>query len=188
LKSLFGAWQSKIKTLVLLLMLLPMLFISSVQAQSIESQYALGSGDVIKITVFGQNDLSLETRLSNVGVIRYPFLGDITLVGKTVAEIERLIDQGLRGDYLVDPSVSVTVVEYRPFFIDGEVAKPGGYPYQPGLTVAKAAAVAGGYTERASKSVVTILRSVTGTEVSIEAAPQEIVMPGDIINVPQRFF
>lgn len=174
--------------MLLTTVLFSMFFVSQAHAQAIESQYALGSGDVIKITVFGQSDLSLETRLSNVGVIRYPFLGDITLVGQTVAQIERLIDEGLRGDYLVDPSVSVTVVEYRPFFIDGEVSKPGGYPYQPGLTVAKAAAVAGGYTERASKSIVTILRSVTGKEVSIEASPQEIVMPGDIINVPQRFF
>lgn len=159
-----------------------------VYSQTTEGEYTLGSGDVIKITVFGQDDLSVETRVSNIGVIRYPFLGDIHLVGKTVNQVELLIDKGLRGDYLVDPSVSVTVLEYRPFFINGEVKRPGGYPYQHGLTVEKAAALAGGYTERASKNAVTIRRSVTGKEVGIEVSASEIVMPGDIITVPQRFF
>jgi polysaccharide export outer membrane protein len=158
------------------------------QAQNAVGQYTLGSGDVVKITVFGQDDLTVETRLSNIGIIRYPFLGDIRLVGKSVSEVEQLIDQGLRGDYLINPSVSVTVVEYRPFFINGEVTKPGGYPYQPGLTVEKAAALAGGYTERAAKNFVSIRRNVTGNDRVIEAAASEIVMPGDIITVPQRFF
>ncbi|MFC4701994.1 polysaccharide biosynthesis/export family protein [Glaciecola siphonariae] len=171
------------------LLVLLTLFISSFShAQNVEGDYILGSGDEIKITVFGQEDLTVETRLSNNGVIRYPFLGDIRLVGKSVNQVELLIDQGLRGDYLVDPSVSVTVIEYRPFFINGEVSKPGGYPYQPGLTVEKAAALAGGYTERAAKSSVLIRRNITGTETSIESATSEIVMPGDIITVQQRFF
>jgi polysaccharide export outer membrane protein len=157
-------------------------------AQSSEGEYTLGSGDVIRITVFGQDDLSVETRLSNVGIIRYPFLGDIRLVGKSVNEVELLIDSGLRGDYLIDPSVSVTVIEYRPFFIDGEVNRPGGYPYQPGLTVEKAAALAGGYTERASKNLVSVRRNVSGREVTIEVQPSETIMPGDIVTVKQRFF
>lgn len=156
--------------------------------QLAEGDYTLGSGDVIRITVFGQDDLSVETRLSNVGIIRYPFLGDIRLVGKSVNEVERLIDSGLRGDYLVDPSVSVSVIEYRPFFIDGEVNRPGGYPYQPGLTVEKAAALAGGYTERASKNLVSVRRNISGREITIEVLPDEAIMPGDIVTVKQRFF
>jgi polysaccharide export outer membrane protein len=116
------------------------------------TQYRLGSGDEIKITVFGQQDLSLTTTLPNHGVINYPFLGDIRVIGLTAAELEAKLYAGLKGDYLVEPSVSVTVIEYRPFFIDGEVKRPGGYPYQPGLSVNKAAALAGGYTERASKT------------------------------------
>lgn len=156
--------------------------------QLAEGDYTLGSGDVIRITVFGQNDLSVETRLSNVGIIRYPFLGDIRLVGKSVNEVERSIDSGLRGDYLVDPSVSVSVIEYRPFFIDGEVNRPGGYPYQPGLTAEKAAALAGGYTERASKNLVSVRRNISGREVTIEVLPDETIMPGDIVTVKQRFF
>lgn len=158
-------------------------------AQSQETQYRLGAGDVIKITVFGQEDLSFETRLSNVGTFRYPFLGDVTLVGKTVNQLEQEIDQGLRGDYLVNPSVSVSVIEYRPFFIDGEVKRPGGYPYQPSLTVEKAAALAGGYTERAANNKpVLVRRNVTGVESSIELTTSDIVMPGDIITIQARFF
>jgi len=83
---------------------------ATAQAQSNAdlSQYKLGSGDVVKITVFGQEDLSVQTRLSNIGAINYPFLGDINLVGLTVNQVESKIDTGLRGDYLVNPSVSVT--------------------------------------------------------------------------------
>ncbi len=152
------------------------------------SQYTLGSGDVIKITVFGQEDLSVQTRLSNIGVINYPFLGDINLVGLTVNEVETTIDTGLRGDYLVNPSVSVTVLEYRPFFIDGAVRRAGGYPYQPGLSVNKAAALAGGYTERASREKIIIVRKIAGVETTIEAAASDTILPGDIVTVQERFF
>ncbi|MBF7074885.1 polysaccharide export protein [Glaciecola sp. MH2013] len=151
-------------------------------------QYRLGSGDFVKITVFGQDDLMVETRLSNVGVINYPFLGDINLVGLTLNEVESLIDKGLRGDYLVNPSVSVTVLEYRPFFIDGAVKKPGGYPYQPGLSISKAAALAGGFTERANRGNVIIVRKLAGKETEIEATEVDTILPGDIVTVNERFF
>ncbi len=161
----------------------------SQSAQLGEAEYTLGAGDLVRITVFGQSDLRVETRLSNVGIIRYPFLGDITLTGKTVNQVEQLIDKGLRGDYLVNPSVSVTVVEYRPFFIDGEVKKPGGYPYQPGLTVDKAAALAGGYTERAAtKGEMIVNRSVNGIDTTISLRASDMIMPGDIISIQARFF
>ena len=156
-------------------------------AQEFE-QYRLGSGDLIKITVFGQQDLMVETKLSNIGIINYPFLGDINLVGLTANEVEALIDKGLRGDYLVNPSVSVTVLEYRPFFIDGAVNKPGGYPYQPALSINKAAALAGGYTERANPSKVTIIRNISGVETELEATEIDIIFPGDIVTVKERFF
>ncbi|MFT6085189.1 MAG: protein involved in polysaccharide export with SLBB domain [Glaciecola sp.] len=163
---------------------------SSAQAQISNelSQYKLGAGDIVRITVFGQEDLSVQTRLSNIGAINYPFLGDINLVGLTVNEVENKIDNGLRGDYLVNPSVSVTVLEYRPFFIDGAVNRPGGYPYQPGLLVNKAAALAGGFTERASREKIIIVRKVTGVETTIEATASDIILPGDIVTVQERFF
>ena len=153
------------------------------------SQYKLGSGDVIKVTVFGQKDLSLTTKLPNHGVINYPFLGDIRVIGLTGAELEAKLYAGLKGDYLVEPSVSVTVIEYRPFFIDGEVKRPGGYPYQPGLSVDKAAALAGGYTERASKTKIFIRReNESGQQQQLSAQSTDVVLPGDIVTVQQSFF
>ncbi|WP_412972341.1 polysaccharide biosynthesis/export family protein [Glaciecola sp. MF2-115] len=182
-------FPSFVRYLVLLCMSI-LAVCTSVQAQvnADLSQYTLGSGDVVKITVFGQDDLTVQTRLSNVGVINYPFLGDINLVGLTVNEVESKIDTGLRGDYLVNPSVSVTVLEYRPFFIDGAVRRAGGYPYQPGLSVNKAAAIAGGYTERALKEKIIIVRRIAGVETTIEASASDTILPGDIVTVQERFF
>ncbi|WP_416307645.1 polysaccharide biosynthesis/export family protein [Neptunicella sp. SCSIO 80796] len=152
-------------------------------------QYRLGSGDVIKVTVYGQGDLSLETRLPDTGIINYPFLGDIKAVGMTAAQLENAIYLGLKGDYLVNPSISVSIVEYRPFFIDGEIKKPGGYPYQPGLSVDKAAAVAGGYTQRAAKDNIKILREINGVQKELSPVKtSDTVLPGDIVRVQQSFF
>ncbi len=153
-----------------------------------ESDYRLGSGDKIKITVFGQLDLSIETLLNNSGKINYPFLGEIQAVGKTLAEFQKQIYDGLKGDYLISPNVSVSIIEYRPFFIDGEVEKPGGYPYQPGLTVNKAAALAGGYTERASLQKIFMIRSNDSKQESVRININTVVNPGDIITFKQRFF
>ncbi|GBL04867.1 polysaccharide biosynthesis/export family protein [Glaciecola sp. KUL10] len=164
-------------------------FFSTAQSQQLNvDQYTLGAGDMIEITVFGQEDLTVETRLSNTGTISYPFMGDIELVGLTLNQVEQLIDDGLRGDYLVNPSVSVSVIEYRPFFIDGEVNRPGGYPYQPGLTITKAAALAGGFTERAAKDKVTIVRMIAGQEQTFQASDKDMIFPGDIVTIQQRFF
>lgn len=160
----------------------------SFSQQNSLSQYRLGSGDIIKISVFGQSDLSIKTKVPHMGVINYPFLGDIQVVGLTASELEANIYKGLKGDYLVEPSISVTVEEYRPFFIDGEVKKSGGYPYQPGLSVDKAAALAGGYTERASRTKILIRRDISGEQKLIDAKPTDIVLPGDIVTIQQSFF
>lgn len=152
------------------------------------SQYTLGSGDTVRITVYGQDDLSLETRLTDIGVVNYPYLGEISVLGMTISELETYIYDGLKGDYLVNPSVSVSIIEYRPFFINGEVKNPGGYPFQPGLTIDKAAALAGGYTERASKTKIYIDRTINGKQVTLNANRYMQILPGDIINIDQSFF
>lgn len=152
------------------------------------SQYTLGSGDTVSVAVYGQDDLSLETRLTDIGVINYPYLGEISVLGMTVTELENFIYEGLKGDYLINPSVSVSIVEYRPFFINGEVKNPGGYPFQPGLTIDKAAALAGGYTERASKTKIYIDRTINGKQTTIDANRFMQILPGDIINIEQSFF
>ena len=174
---------------VFALILLAVTCFSSVFAQDgLFNQYTLGSGDTVRISVYGQDDLSLETRLTDIGVINYPYLGEIKVIGMTVSSLESFIYEGLKGDYLINPSVSVGIVEYRPFFINGEVKNPGGYPFQPGLTIDKAAALAGGYTERASKTKIFIDRTVNGEQLTLNADRYMQILPGDIINIEQSFF
>ncbi|MGH8436433.1 MAG: polysaccharide biosynthesis/export family protein [Pseudomonas sp.] len=171
-------------------LILGMLLINSsvVQAEG-NSQYKLASGDVIRINVFGEQDLSFEElRLTDAGTFSYPFIGEVKAKGKTAAEIEQIIIDKLKGDYLVDPRVSVSVLQYREFFISGEVKTPGGYPFQPGLTLRRAVALAGGLTERASDKRITIIRDHDASKTPEGATLDTLVMPGDTITIDQGFF
>ena len=152
------------------------------------NNYKLGSGDKIQIIVYGEEDLTTEITIDKSGVISFPFLKDIQVVDLSVKELERVIYQGLLGDYLISPQVSVSVVQYRPFYIHGQVNRPGGYPYQENLTFDKAIAVAGGLSIRASKSDWEITRKVNGKVVTIEANVATQIMPDDIIKIEQSFF
>jgi len=153
------------------------------------SQYKLSTGDVISISVFGEDDLKRDkVRLTDAGTISYPVLGEIQVRGKTVGELEKYITDGLRGTYLVNPRVSVTIDEYRPYFINGQVANNGSFPYQPGLTVRKAVAIAGGFKERASQSKITIVRDGDPTNTPVKADLNTPVHPGDTITVGESFF
>lgn len=148
-------------------------------------QYQLASGDVIKIYVLGEPDLTDEAvKLNDAGTFSYPFLGSIEARGRTPADIERQITAGLSNGYLKDPKVTVSVVEYRPFFIGGEVKAPGGYPYKPGLTMDRAIALAGGLTERASVKRININRSGSSSAAQLSTP----VEPGDTITIDQGFF
>ncbi|MBV1930646.1 MAG: polysaccharide export protein [Porticoccaceae bacterium] len=154
-----------------------------------DSQYTLGSGDVLSIRVFGEEDLSFEQiRLTDTGSLSYPFLGEIKAKGKTATELEQNLITGLKGDYLIDPKVSVSILEYRDFFVNGEVKNPGGYPFAPGLTLRKAVALAGGFTERASKSKLTIIREADQSRISMPATLDTPIEPGDIVTIEQSFF
>jgi len=153
------------------------------------SSYRLGAGDVVTIRVFGEDDLSKEKiRLTDAGTVPYPVLGEIRVLGMTVGDLERLITNGLRGRYLVNPRVSVQIEEYRPFYINGMVDKPGGYPFQPGLTIRKAASLAGGFKERASLSKIFIIRERDPAQRPQKADLNTTVYPGDIITVEESFF
>lgn len=153
------------------------------------SRYQLGSGDVISITVFGEEDLKLQKmRLTDAGTISYPVLGELKILGLTVGELEKLITDGLKGRYLVNPRVSVSVDEYRPFFINGQVERGGGYPFQPGLTVRKAVTLAGGFKERASKEKIFIIRDKERNAKPVKVDLDTPVHPGDIITVEESFF
>lgn len=156
------------------------------EAQSADD-YVLGPGDIIKIKVFGEPELDLETQLTNSGTLNYPFLGTIKVTGMTLKQVEQHLYQGLKGDYFVEPNVFVGMVQYRPFYIHGEVKKPGGYPYQPGMTVDQAVALAGGMTERASKDKIFISRE--GDKATKQNGGLNTqISAGDTITIEQRFF
>lgn len=154
-----------------------------------EDQYQLSSGDVISVKVFAEPELSFEKiKLTENGSLNYPFIGEIQAKGLTAVELQNRITKRLKGDYLVNPRVSVSVLEYRQFFISGEVKNPDGYPYQPGLTVRRAVALAGGLTERASERRMTIIRESDPAKKPLYVNMEDLVMPGDTLTIDQGFF
>ncbi|MDG6100069.1 polysaccharide export protein [Alteromonas sp. ZYF713] len=165
-------------------------FLCTFMASAQEADYVLGTGDTISIRVHGEPDLTFETKIGTNGSILYPFLGEIKVKGRTAADIRWLIVSGLKGDYLVNPEVDVNVTGYRPFFILGEVREPKDYPYQPGLTLAQAIAVAGGLTERASEENIEIKRKLDNGKIQIlnNLGMDELLQPGDTVVIKQSFF
>ncbi|MGE6659751.1 polysaccharide biosynthesis/export family protein [Pseudomonas sp. NPDC077408] len=165
------------------------MFLLSANAQAEgSSTYKLASGDVIRINVFGEPDLSFEElRLTDAGTFSYPFIGELRAKGKTASEIEQMLVDNLKGEYLINPRVSVSVLTYREFFISGEVKEPGGYPYQPGLTLRRAIALAGGLTERASTKRINVIRDQQSDK-PISGTLDTVVAPGDTITIEQGFF
>ena len=172
------------------LCLLPVLAGAQAPARDLSvSNYRLGSGDVITIEVLGEDDLKRERiRLSDAATISYPILGEIHLSGKTVGELERIIREGLRGRYLVNPQVTVTINEYRNFYINGQIRQPGGYPYIPGLTVIKAVSLAGGFSERAAQNKIYVVRENDPKQERVKVGLNDAVHPGDIVTVEESFF
>ncbi|WP_221075685.1 polysaccharide biosynthesis/export family protein [Agarivorans aestuarii] len=152
-----------------------------------EDNYRLGPGDVINIKVYGEEDLSMELLINNSGKIDYPYLGRLSVSGATSQELKQTIQTGLKGDYLIQPKVAVNIVQYRQIFINGEVENPGGYAYQPGLTIEKAIALAGGFTERASKTNINVSSGANNSLVS-KATLNSKIQAGDIIVVKASFF
>ena len=153
-----------------------------------DDEYRLGVGDSLKIQVYGEPDLNIEARIGEKGLISYPFLGTIEVLGMTSVELEKYIIEGLKGDYLVNPEVAVHIMEYRKFFVNGEVRSPGGFPYQPGITVHKAISLAGGFSERASRDKIYIVRENSSNRKAVKAALDTRISPGDIITVEESFF
>ncbi len=159
----------------------------------VNQKYLLGTGDTIRIQVYDEPDLYLESRVSDTGTISYPFLGELKVQGKSLASLEALITSQLKGDYLINPKVSIDMVEYRQFYINGEVEDAGGFAYQPGLTVRKAISLAGGFKERASRDKIFIIHDGSsndgsGTGEPIKATLDTAVRPGDTITIEQSFF
>ncbi|MBB5211857.1 polysaccharide biosynthesis/export family protein [Microbulbifer hydrolyticus] len=151
-------------------------------------EYRMNAGDRISIRVYGESDLNVDAMLDESGSINYPFLGELKVTGLTPSELESLIVKGLEGDYLINPSVTVSIAQYRQVFIFGEVQVPGGYSYQPGLTVGKAAALAQGLTERGSESRIFLTREGKTDEERERVNMSTKLKPGDVVTIEQGFF
>ncbi len=153
-----------------------------------ENQYFLDTGDQVRVTVFNHPDLSGDFEINGEGTISLPLVQDVNLQGLSVKEAVTLVISKLKPAYLRNPRVSIDVLNYRPFFIIGEVKQPGSYPYMSGLTVLSAVAVAGGYTRRANSKGVMITRGSSAEKNSFQASAVTKVLPGDVIEIKESLF
>jgi polysaccharide export outer membrane protein len=151
--------------------------------------YKLGPNDRVRIIVFGQPTLTGEYSLDGNGVLAFPLIGNIPAQGVTTSQLQKTIATKLSPDYLVNPSVSAEVVTRRPFYVIGEVHKPGNYPYVTDMTAVNAVAMAGGFTNRARKNDFYIKRlDQSGKLVRIQATGGTVLQPGDTLEVRERMF
>jgi protein involved in polysaccharide export with SLBB domain len=148
----------------------------------------LQAGDKVKVTVYGEENLTGIYDINPAGYIEMPLAGATRAAGRTPPELARAIENRYSPRYLQDPKVTVEIVTLRPFYIFGEVEHPGQYPYAAGLNVISAASTAGGFTYRASKSAVLIQHAGEPVWQEYSLAQPITVMPGDIIRVPERYF
>jgi len=194
-----------VKKQILKVVLLGMAFWVTSAAQA-NPLYKLAAGDVISIKVYGEENLSIaEQKIDNREVIDYPYLGEVKLGGKTLEQVQSELVAGLKGDYLVNPKVNVAIVRYRNVYINGLVNKPGGYEYEPGLTVQKAISLAGGVMSKYRRSAKAYrtkssesnkYQNLTADQLSrefeknteIEAELYQVIQPGDTIHVVASFW
>lgn len=150
--------------------------------------YRLGPGDRLKVTVFGHPQESGEFEIDGSGNLAYPLLGRVAARGKTVPDLQEFLRSELDRKFIVDPRVSIEVLNYRPFYIYGEVNRAGSYPYVSGLTIRRAVAIAGGFTRRARREPATLIREVEKGVTKLDRNLDSPVLPGDIIEVSRRLF
>lgn len=181
--------EKLIKTSISLVL---MCFLFSAHATDVakrkQTAYQLGSGDILKITVFNQEDLSGEYTINGAGQISLALIGSIDAKDLTLLDLKQRIIGLLKPDYLLNPRVSIDVLNYRPFYILGEVKQPQSYPYVAGMSYLNAVAIAGGYTYRAKKDYVMVIRSNDQKKEAVEMQMDDKLMPGDMVKVEERFF
>lgn len=149
--------------------------------------YRLGVDDKVRLVVYGEEQLSGEYVIGSEGAISLPLVGPIEIEGLTVPQAQAKITKAYGSSYVADPKVSLDIVEYRPFYILGEVNKAGQYPYRIGMTVLRAVATAEGFTYRANQKRVAIQGS-DGVERIVALTSQTPVQPGDTIRILERYF
>jgi polysaccharide export outer membrane protein len=150
--------------------------------------YRLDSGDSMRITVFGQADLTNSYTVDKSGYIAFPLIGSVAARGLSPKELEAAIAQRLAAEFISDPDVVVEVVRYRPFFVMGEVNSGGQYTYVPGMTVQNAVAIAGGFTPRALQDNADVTRHVSGQILVGRVPLTDPILPGDTVYIRERLF
>lgn len=158
---------------------------AATESPSHHDVYKVGPNDILRIQVFGEDDLTMEKRVGGDGTIDYPLLGTVSVEGKTVEEIQRHLTTQLDAGYIRHPKVSVSIIRHRNFYVGGEVRTPGGFPYEVGLTVQKAIAMAGGLTERSDKAGIKVKRLNGQVSETLALSLDALVMPDDLIYVAQ---
>ena len=162
--------------------------IDASQVAPLNNGYPLAAGDRIRITVFNEPTLTGEYNVTSQGTIAFPLIGTVPADGQTTDQVSAAIRAKLGAGYVNDPRVSTEVLSYRPYYILGEVNKPGEYPFSNGLTVEQAVATAGGFTYRANRGKVFLRRrKMDERTVTLSSAPTQ-VLPGDTIRVGERYF
>ncbi|TVO34407.1 polysaccharide biosynthesis/export family protein [Vibrio algivorus] len=178
------------KKIYLLLSVLVMSFMANVtlaeEPKSDSNRYLLGMGDQIQILVYNEADLSMKIRIDESGKIMYPLIGELQLEGKTPTQVANEIQARLKDGYVNNPMVTVIMLEFGPIYVSGEVKTPGSYEYQPGFTLEKTIAVAGGFTDRADRDDINVRRA-NGTLLE-DVTETEVIYPGDVVIVGQSFF
>jgi len=153
-----------------------------------DASYHLDAGDKLRVVVYGQEGLTNTYAIDAGGSITMPLIGSMPARGRTPAELAAAISARLRGGFIRDPSVAVEVEAYRPFFILGEVAAPGQYPYVPNMTVESAVAIAGGFSPRARRDRVTLTHTDASGTARFVVPPGSPISPGDTVLVSERWF
>ena len=153
-----------------------------------DADYRLDAGDKLRVVVYGQEGLTNTYAVSASGSITMPLIGAVPARGLTPAQLAGSIVARLRNGYIREPSVAAEVESYRPFFILGEVAAPGQYPYVPNMTAESAVAIAGGFSPRARRDHVTITHTTAAGTMRVVVSPATPIKPGDTIVVDERWF
>lgn len=154
----------------------------------VDDDYVLGPGDKVRLGVFGEPSLSGEFVVSTSGAVSLPLVGEVRAASLPLGQFRDSVRQALMNGYLRDPRVSVEILSYRPFYILGEVARPGEYPYTSGLNAMNAIATAGGFTYRAQTKYAFIRGAKDAKEQKVELTPELKIRPGDTVRVAERFF
>ena len=153
-----------------------------------DAAYRLDAGDKLRVVVYGQEGLTNTYAIDAGGSITMPLIGSVPARGRTPAGLASAITARLRNGYIRDPSVAVEIESYRPFFILGEVAAPGQYPYVPNMSVESAVAIAGGFSPRARRDSVTLTHTDASGSSRYVVPLGTPLSPGDTVFVGERWF